>query len=221
MWFRLRAGRAHTELVRAHAFDSQGGAIERIAPSGRGRSFLALGDSYTIGEGVAAADRWPMQVAAAVRDAKIDLADPSVLARTGWTTGDLLAAMDAAPLAKQYDLVTLMIGVNNQFQHRPIEEYRTQLQTLLDRAISLAGGKANRVIVLSIPDMGNRFRLMQLVDAWNNVPHAPGSRTVCGKGGNFAIIGPKWSGTLPPGLTELCADGPHNGWRPYLHGRQG
>ena len=58
-------------------------------------------------------------------------------------------------------------------------------------------------MVLSIPDMGRRYWVMQLIDAWNDVPHAPGSRTVGSKGGNFAIVGPKWTGALPGGLTEL------------------
>ena len=58
-------------------------------------------------------------------------------------------------------------------------------------------------LVLSVPEMGDRFWIMQMIDAWNNVPHAPGSRTVGGKGGNFAIVGPGWKGTLPAGLTEL------------------
>jgi lysophospholipase L1-like esterase len=124
-----------------------------LVPSGRvGEfSFLALGDSYTIGQGIAAVDRWPMQ-AAAVRAAGVDLADPAILAHSGWSTGDLLRAMDAAQLASHYDCVTLMIGVNNQYQRRPVEEYRQQFQTLLDRATRLAGGNAQRVVVLSIPD---------------------------------------------------------------------
>ncbi|HEY0008833.1 MAG TPA: SGNH/GDSL hydrolase family protein [Tepidisphaeraceae bacterium] len=136
------------------AEDSPAVLDQPFVPSGRtGRfSFLALGDSYTNGEGVDALDRWPMQAAASVRAAGVDLADPAILARTGWTTGDLLRAIDSAPLASQYDCVTLMIGVNNQFQHRPIEEYRAQFQTLLDLAIRLAGGNPQRVIVLSIPD---------------------------------------------------------------------
>jgi lysophospholipase L1-like esterase len=116
--------------------------------------FLALGDSYTIGESVEAADRWPNQLAARVRKSGIDLSDPLILAKTGWTTGDLLGAMDRAKLGDQYDLVMLLIGVNNQYQGRSEDEYRRDFVTLLKRAIALAGGKENHVVILSIPDWG-------------------------------------------------------------------
>jgi lysophospholipase L1-like esterase len=114
--------------------------------------FLALGDSYTIGESVAPSERWPMQLAARLRARGIDLSDPIIIARTGWTTGDLMAAMDAAKLTDQFDLVMLLIGVNNQFQGRSEEEYRQQFAVLLKRSIALAGGKVGHVVVLSIPD---------------------------------------------------------------------
>lgn len=78
--------------------------------------FLALGDSYTIGESVQPAERWPMQLAVKLRASGVDVSDPVIIARTGWTTGDLLAAMDGAKLTNQFDLVMLLIGVNNQFQ---------------------------------------------------------------------------------------------------------
>jgi lysophospholipase L1-like esterase len=116
--------------------------------------FLALGDSYTIGESVAPSDRWPNQLAAQIRDGKIDLSDPLIIARTGWTTGDLLSAMDAAKLTDKYDLVMVLIGVNNQYQGRSEDEYRHQFVELLNRSIALADGKADRVVVLSIPDWG-------------------------------------------------------------------
>jgi lysophospholipase L1-like esterase len=116
--------------------------------------FLALGDSYTIGERVDVSQRWPVQLAGAVRKDGINLGDPEIIAQTGWTTGDLLAAMDQAKPAGPYDLVTLLIGVNNEFQGREEDEYRQQFGQLLDRAIALAGGRANHVVVLSIPDWG-------------------------------------------------------------------
>ena len=117
-------------------------------------TFLALGDSYTIGEGLPPSDRWPVQLAATLRQSGVDLADPAILARTGWTTEELLLAMDNTPLASRYDLVTLMIGVNNQFRGEALSGYRRDLQTLLDRSIALAGGRADHVVVLSIPDWG-------------------------------------------------------------------
>lgn len=118
------------------------------------RSFLALGDSYTIGEGVTAAERWSAQLAAQLRDEGIGIADPEIIATTGWTTGELSAAMDAASFTPPYALVTLLIGVNNQYRGQALDEYRAQFHALLQRAIGLAGGNAGHVIVVSIPDWG-------------------------------------------------------------------
>ncbi|MEX1827976.1 SGNH/GDSL hydrolase family protein [Luteibacter sp. CQ10] len=112
------------------------------------RGFLALGDSYTIGEGVPEAGRWPVQLAH-----RLDVGAPRIVATTGWTTDELSAAMDAAHLHPGYDLVTLLIGVNNQYRGRPAAEYREQFLALLHRAIGLAGD-ARRVVVVSIPDWG-------------------------------------------------------------------
>ncbi len=116
--------------------------------------YLALGDSYTIGEGVDAAGRWPMQLAAALRSEGIALSDPRIIATTGWTTDELGAAIDAAELLGEYGLVSLLIGVNNQYRGRNVDEYREHFTALLQRAIGFAGGRADRVLVLSIPDWG-------------------------------------------------------------------
>ena len=116
--------------------------------------YLALGDSYTIGESVAEADRWPLQLTAALRKSGIDVADPEILATTGWTTDELSAAMDAHHFTPPYDLVSLAIGVNNQYRGRDVDNYARELDTLLLRAIGLAGGHAERVFMLSIPDWG-------------------------------------------------------------------
>ncbi|MGN6313783.1 MAG: SGNH/GDSL hydrolase family protein [Rhodanobacteraceae bacterium] len=117
-------------------------------------TFLALGDSYSIGEGVVEAECWPMQLAARLRALGIAIDDPHVIARTGWTTDELSAAMDQSVLRPPYDLVSLLIGVNNQYRGRSLEEYRVQFRMLLQRAISLADGDARHVIVVSIPDWG-------------------------------------------------------------------
>ena len=117
-------------------------------------SYLALGDSYTIGEGVPEAGRWPLQLAAALRDDGIALAEPQIIARTGWTTDELSAAIDAAQPQAPFAFVSLLIGVNNQYRGRDVAEYRDQFSALLERAIALAGGRADRVLVLSIPDWG-------------------------------------------------------------------
>lgn len=116
--------------------------------------FLALGDSYTIGESVAVKDRWPVQLTRLLREAEFDFDDPTLIAQTGWTTDELNAAIDRADPTGPYDLVSLLIGVNNQYRGREEAEYRTEFVALLNRAIGFAGGRAGRVLVLSIPDWG-------------------------------------------------------------------
>ncbi|MCD9088118.1 SGNH/GDSL hydrolase family protein [Stenotrophomonas sp. SY1] len=116
--------------------------------------YLALGDSYTIGEGVPAAGTWPFQLAAALRAQGIGLDDPQVIATTGWTTDELAAAIDEAAPQGPFALVSLLIGVNNQYRGRPLAEYRQQFEQLLQRAIALAGEDPRRVLVLSTPDWG-------------------------------------------------------------------
>lgn len=126
-------------------------------------TYLALGDSYTIGEAVPETGRWPVQLVAALRARGIDIADPRIVATTGWTTDELAAAMDAEGLsaaavadgtAPRFDLVSLLIGVNNQYRGRPVDEYAREFDALLQRAVALAGGRTDRVFVLAIPDWG-------------------------------------------------------------------
>lgn len=116
--------------------------------------YLALGDSYTIGEGVPEAARWPVQLATRLRDAGVALQAPRIIATTGWTTQQLDAAMDAAEPLGQWDFVTLLIGVNDQYDRIDAATYRTRFGALLQRAVDLAGGRAHRVLVVSIPDWG-------------------------------------------------------------------
>ena len=116
--------------------------------------YLALGDSYTIGEGIDEPGRWPLQLAARLRADGLALAPPRILARTGWTTDELSAAMDAAEPLGQWDLVSLLIGVNNQYRGLPLADYTRGFDALLARAVALAGARAGRVLVLSIPDWG-------------------------------------------------------------------
>jgi lysophospholipase L1-like esterase len=139
--------------------------------------FLALGDSYTIGEGVADGERWPQQLAALLRERGVAIAAPEIVARTGWTTDELAAAMDARTFHPPYALITLLIGVNNQYRGRDLDNYRREFHALLERAIALAGQRPQRVIVVSIPDWGvTRFgrasgrdaaRIAHELDAYN------------------------------------------------------
>jgi lysophospholipase L1-like esterase len=117
-------------------------------------SYLALGDSYTIGEGVAVTGRWPAQLAQALRGEGIALADPRIIATTGWTTDELTWGIDGAEPLGEWDFVSLLIGVNNQYRGRSAVGYRGEFEELLRRAIRYAHGRADRVLVLSIPDWG-------------------------------------------------------------------
>lgn len=116
--------------------------------------FLALGDSYTIGEAVDETERWPMVLAEQIGRYGPGRADTRIIARTGWTTDELQAAMGEANLEPGWDLVSLLIGVNNQYRGRDVEEYRSQFSDLLERAVRLASGQTGRVFVVSIPDWG-------------------------------------------------------------------
>ena len=116
--------------------------------------FLALGDSYTIGESVPPAERWPAQLTELLRVRGIAMDDPTIIAATGWTTDELSAGIDRASPHGPYDLVSLLIGVNNQYRGRSADEYRQQFVALLKRAVGFADGKPGRVVVLSIPDWG-------------------------------------------------------------------
>jgi lysophospholipase L1-like esterase len=128
--------------------------------------YLALGDSYTCGEGVEPGLRWPVQLARALRDSGIDVDEPRIIAMTGWTTEDLAEGIAAAQPAGPFDFVTLGIGVNDQYRGRSVAEYRAQLTALLDTALSLAGHRSERLLMLSIPDWGvTRFARAEGHDA--------------------------------------------------------
>ncbi len=119
------------------------------------KTYLALGDSYTIGQSVSEAERYPNQLAALLKQDSILIAQPEIIARTGWTTFDLLTRLNSnPPLNNSYDIVTLLIGVNNQYQRLSQANYREEFKVLLEKAIAYAGKKRTNVIVLSIPDYG-------------------------------------------------------------------
>jgi lysophospholipase L1-like esterase len=154
---------------------------EATSPSDRSTgykyTYLALGDSYTIGQGVAEQDQWGVQLADMLRRSNIAMAPPVTIARTGWTTSDLIKAVAEANPRPEYDLVSLLIGVNNQFQGQSIQTYRTEFRQLLQTSIALARNNPRHVIILSIPDWGatpsaqgrDRDRIAQEIDAFNAV----------------------------------------------------
>jgi lysophospholipase L1-like esterase len=138
---------------------------------------LALGDSYTIGEAVPETERWPVQLAAMLEQRGTKLGPPRIIAQTGWTTDELAAAIEREKPAGPFDYVSLLIGVNNQYRGRDSEEYRAEFRRLLLQAIGFAGERADRVIVLSIPDWGvtpfaqgqDRARIAKEIDLFNRV----------------------------------------------------
>lgn len=115
--------------------------------------YLALGDSYTIGEGLEEEERFPEQLALGLSDQGFDV-QTQIIARTGWTTDELWQGIESTELTPPYGLVTLLIGVNNQYRGRDVDEYRLEFDHLLDKAISLTSGDPSKVVVLSIPDWG-------------------------------------------------------------------
>lgn len=138
--------------------------------------YLALGDSYTIGESVAETERFPNQLAALLANEGL-IVDVKIIARTGWTTDELWQGVQAETIEPPYDMVSLLIGVNNQYRGRDIEEYREGFVFLLNKAIEYAGGDVKRVIVFSIPDWGvtpfaagrNATQIAAEIDAFNQV----------------------------------------------------
>ena len=115
-------------------------------------NYLALGDSYTIGEAVPLTKNFPYQVVQLLRSKEYNFSAPEIIAQTGWTTDELLDAINKSTLLSKYDFVTLLIGVNNQYRGRDVLEYKEQFEEILKKAIELANSKKEHVIVISIPD---------------------------------------------------------------------
>ena len=116
-------------------------------------TYLALGDSYTIGQSVPVKARFPEQLADSLRLNGFDISKVTIIAKTGWTTDELMSGIDAANIEDStYSLVSLLIGVNNQFRGRPVSDYKPEFEALLTKAIEFAGGNKDRVFVVSIPD---------------------------------------------------------------------
>ena len=140
-------------------------------------SYLALGDSYTIGESVDESERFPIQLAKRLTEQGFQLKPVKIVAKTGWTTDELAEAIEKETLQKTYNLVTLLIGVNNQYRGRSADEYQDEFRTLLQTAIKLAGYHSKNVIVVSIPDYGvtpfgesrNPAKIASEIDLFNRI----------------------------------------------------
>lgn len=127
----------------------------KVPPSTATTTYLALGDSYTIGESVRTDQRWPVRLAAVLNlDSSISIADPKIIARTGWTTDELGAAIVQQDPPSDYDIVSLLIGVNNQYRGYPFKQYEDEFVELLNTAVIKAKGRSDKVFVVSIPDYG-------------------------------------------------------------------
>jgi lysophospholipase L1-like esterase len=182
-------------------------------------SYLALGDSYTIGESLPFAANFPSQTVSLLEEKAINVKPLDVVAKTGWTTDELSNAIDNASLKKTYDIVSLLIGVNNQYRGRPLSEYNDQFESLLQRAVKFAGGRKERVVVLSIPDWGvtpyaagrDKVRIALDIDSFNNI-----NRELSAKYGvHYIDITPLTrAAAVNPSL--LAEDGLHPSAKAYL-----
>ncbi|WP_017257228.1 SGNH/GDSL hydrolase family protein [Pedobacter arcticus] len=149
-----------------------------VGPIARDLTYLALGDSYTIGQSVETSQNFPNQLVDQLKRAGLNIT-PKIIAQTGWTTTNLKGAIASATLAPKYDFVTLLIGVNNQYQGGDVNNYRKEFGELLQTSIQYAGGNASSVVVLSIPDYsvtpfaGNNpnitSRIATEIDAYNQI----------------------------------------------------
>lgn len=143
----------------------------------QGYNYLALGDSYTIGEQVETRENFPSQLRALLKDKGVVFNEPEIIAQTGWTTDELRSAINTGRHAARYDLVTLLIGVNNQYRGRKSEDYAREFELLLKRALGLAGNNPDHVIILSIPDWGvtpfaegrDRKQIAREIDEYNSL----------------------------------------------------
>jgi lysophospholipase L1-like esterase len=166
------------------------------------RTYLALGDSYTIGEGVAEMENFPHQAVQLLSAKGLVFSKPAIIAKTGWTTDELQQGIAAATPDSSYDIVSLLIGVNNQYRGRSTEDYTPQFESLLQQAIAFAGHNPAHVFVLSIPDWGatpfakgrDRVQIAQEIDAYNTV-----NKTIAEKYGVHYI-------DITPGTREATTD---------------
>ena len=144
-------------------------------PENTTHTFLALGDSYTIGQNVPSSENFPNQTVQLLKGQGYDFNAAEIVATTGWTTDELQNNINNRSFTPPYDIVTLLIGVNNQYRGRPVDTYKPEFENLLKQAIQFAGGKTDHVIVLSIPDWGvtpfaagrDRDQIAREIDEYN------------------------------------------------------
>ena len=180
--------------------------------------YLSLGDSYTIGERVAPEERWSMILTDMLRKNNVNIADPEIIARTGWTTAELMDGIKNRNPKGPYNLVSLLIGVNNQYRGQSLERYRTELQELLQQAIGFAGGNIERVFMLSTPDWGvtpfakgsDQAKTASEIDAFNQV-----AKEECEKLGIAFVDITPISRTAKNDISQIANDGLHFSGKMY------
>lgn len=185
-------------------------------------TYLALGDSYSIGESVAPGDNFPNQVTAMMGGQGIAFEPARIIAKTGWTTDELetgIVAADAAkPLLPAYDFVSLLIGVNNQYRGRPTANYEIEFEELIRKSIRFARGKAEHVVVVSIPDWGvtpfasgrDRERIAREIDEYNFV-----NKEIARRYHIYYIDITAWTREAATDPSLLAADGLHPSGKEY------
>ena len=181
-------------------------------------AYLALGDSYTIGESVPAPDNFPNQTVLLLKNAAYDLKPAEILAKTGWTTDELQNNINNHSFTPPYDIVTLLIGVNNQYRGRPVDTYKPEFENLLKQAIQYAGGKADHVIVLSIPDWGvtpfangrDRTQIAREIDEYNAA-----NKNISENYKVYYIDITPWTREAATDLSLLATDGLHPSSKEY------
>lgn len=143
-------------------------------------TYLALGDSYTIGESVLLQNSFPYQTVQLLRKEGYHFSGPEIIAKTGWTTDELEQGIRHHKFLPKYDFVTLLIGVNNQYRGREVVEYKMEFEELLKKAIAFSGDKTNHVVVLSIPDYAatpfarhmDKEKIAHEIEVYNSIARA-------------------------------------------------
>ncbi len=181
-------------------------------------TYLALGDSYTIGEALPLTENFPYQLMKIMRENNTQLGAPEIIAKTGWTTDELQKAINTHRFHSTYAIVSLLIGVNNQYRGYPIAQYQTEFEALLKQAINFAGGQASHVVVISIPDWGatpfaegrDRKQIATQIDAYNNI-----NRTLAEKYNTLYIDITPGTREAQNDATLVAADGLHPSAKEY------
>ncbi len=183
-------------------------------------TYLALGDSYTIGESVQPSESFPYQLQKLLKNNGSEVANPKIIATTGWTTDELQAAIKKENLSGTFSFVTLLIGVNNQYRGYPISTYKQEFSELLQTAITYAGGTKSRVFVISIPDWGvtpfgkNSGRSPETIAAEIDRFNAVNQEITLAAGVSYTNITPA-SRTAATDISLIAADGLHPSAKMY------